>query len=98
VSPAAADTGALPKIIIPPHNPFLSSVELLPLFCPGTISSKTEVKIIGWLAVPCAIIFPPRATISAEAKEPLPSFPLIIVPACMVSVMPSGTTTFPFKV
>ena len=55
--------------------------------------SLVEVNMIGEAAVPTAFIFPPLATINAEAKDPVPALPLIIVPASMVKVTPSCTTT-----
>ena len=68
---------ALPKMIMPPQSPgLLSPIAWL------------EVKIIGREAVPSAINFPPRATMSA-AFEPLS--PLMIVPAGMVKVAPLRT-------
>lgn len=73
-------------------------VKLVPTFSPILILSAIEVKIIGLSAVPTAFNLPPLATISADANDPEPSFPLIMVPASMVSVTPSLTTTFPFKI
>ena len=59
------------------------------------ILSITEVKMIGWLAVPSAMIFAPLEMISADAKEPVPVLPLMMVPGCIVSVALFSTTTFP---
>ena len=55
------------------------------------------MKIIGSVAVPSAMILPPRAMISAEDKELIPALALITVPASMVSVAPSSTTPLPLS-
>jgi len=54
--------------------------------------------MIGSAAVPSAITFPPRATISADADSPVPGAPLITVPASIVSVCPSFTKTNPSRI
>ena len=61
------------------------SSKFVPVVCPISILSKTDVKIIGFDAVPIAIIFEPLATIKADEFVPEPSCPLIIVPASILS-------------
>ena len=56
--------------------------------------SDDEVKTIGFDGVPTAFILAPLATINAEANDPVPGVPLIIVPSCIVRVAPASTTTF----
>ena len=53
------------------------------------------MKIIGCVGVPTALILPPLATTKAEALAPVPGFPLITVPACMVNSCPEFTNTKP---
>ena len=48
--------------------------------------SLVEVNIIGDAAVPIALILEPLAIIKAEANEPVPGEPFIIVPSSMVNV------------
>ena len=59
--------------------------------------SEVDVKIIGSEGVPTAFIIPPLATIKAEAKDPVPGDPFIIVPSWIVKVTPASTTTFWFN-
>ena len=59
--------------------------------------SCVDVKMIGSEAVPLALRVAPLATIKAEAKEPVPEEPLMIVPGLIVKVAPAGTTTFWFN-
>ena len=56
--------------------------------------SDDEVKTIGFEGVPTALIFAPLAMIKADAKDPVPGVPLIIVPSSIVRVTPASTTTF----
>ena len=86
--------GALPKIKTPPHKPRSSSSRLVPAVSPASILSLVEVNMMGCVGVPTALIFEPRAMIKAEARDPVPGEPLIIVPSCIVSVAPLSTTTF----
>ena len=60
--------------------------------------SDVDVKMIGELAVPSALIVPPRATINEVALAPVPGVALIIVPAEIVKVTPLGTITLLSKV
>ena len=60
--------------------------------------SDVDVKMIGELAVPSAIIVPPRAMINEVALAPVPGVALIIVPAGIVKVTPLGTITLLSKV
>ena len=46
--------------------------------------SAVDVKMIGSFADPFAFRVPPLAIIKAEAKEPVPEEPLIIVPGLIV--------------
>ncbi len=75
--------GALPQMITPPQSP----AARLP-------AGRLLVKTIGWLAVPSAMILPPRLMISV----PLVSLsPLMMVPGWMVRVAPLSTYTKPFS-
>jgi hypothetical protein len=71
---------ALPRMMMPPQRP-TSLMPRLPLRL-----SSSEVKMIGALAVPSAMIFEPRVMMSAAAPAPVETLPLITVPASMVRV------------
>ena len=93
----------LPSNISPPHNPLKFVARLPPLqvsvpVLSLAISSTSDVKIIGSVAVPLAIILPPLATISAAAFSPVPAAPFTIVPASIVKVCPLFTKTLPFRI
>jgi len=64
---------------------------------PGTISSATVVKIIGSVAVPTALILPPRAINKAVALGPVPACPLTITPGSIVRVTPETTVIRPAR-
>ena len=88
------EQGAFPKIKTPPHRPRSFSSRFVPEVSPQVMLSLVEVKIIGALGVPTALIWAPLATIKAEARDPVPGVPLMIVPASMVRITPVSTTTF----
>ena len=90
--------GALPRTNKPPHNPLTYSVKDDPEVWPTAISSDSDVIIIGALAVPSAINFPPLAITKDDALAPVPAFAFIIVPSGMLKVTPLGTITLPSKV
>ena len=52
---------------------------------------------MGLEAVPLASILPPLATINVEASAPEPGSAFITVPAGIVNVAPSPTTTLPLS-
>jgi len=84
-------------MIKPPHFWLSVLPRFVPLNSPVLILSKEEVKIIGFKAVPWASILAPLAIIKAEDSVEAPSLPWMIVPAWIVKVTPSVTTTFPSR-
>ena len=80
--PAGSLIGALPNIKIPPQSP-----AALPPIPP--VFGLYEVKTIGCVCVPSAIILAPRVITKAVA------FPLIIVPGSIVRVALLVTYTNP---
>ena len=94
VAPVLGDIGAFPSTINPPQKPLAEvSSKFAPVFSPSAISSATEVKIIGLVAVPAALIVAPFAITSTEAFGPTPTSPFIRAPGLIVSVTPSFTIT-----
>ncbi len=83
-----------PKIITPPHRPALANGKSVG----SSVSSNSDVKIIGFSFVPFALIFPPLAMIKADAFSASPCFPLITVPASMFNTEPSSTNTNPSRI
>lgn len=74
-------TGAFPQMTIPPQSPG-----------PRAPAGRSLVKMIGWAAVPAAMMRPPRFTIS----DPIDDLsPRMIVPGSMISVANESTNVHP---
>jgi hypothetical protein len=82
----------------PPQRPVMVGSRFGLSIIPGSISSATDVNMIGASAVPSASSIAPRAIIRAVALDPVPASPFTITPGSIVKVTPSTTAIRDFRI